>query len=73
MFTYALLNENNICIGYSHLSGEVIDEKMVRMNDFDDELLYRKYVDGRWSDEKYETQSTALNSLRRKVARLISK
>ena len=56
---YAQLNENNICIGISQLTGEVIQSNMVEIPSFDNDKLWRKYENGAWSSEKFEPQSTA--------------
>ena len=56
---YAQLNENNICIGLSQLSGEVIQNNMVEIQSFDNDKLWRKYENSTWSAEKFEPQSTA--------------
>lgn len=59
MYCYAQLNENNICIGISQLSGEVQVENMVRIDTADTDYLWRKYENGQWSAEKYEPETTA--------------
>ena len=56
---YAQLNENNICIGISQLSGEVIQDNMIEIQSFDNDKLWRKYEYSEWSVEKFEPQSTA--------------
>lgn len=56
---YAQLNENNICIGISQLSGEVIHDNMTEIQSFDNDKLWRKYENSAWSTEKFEPQSTA--------------
>lgn len=59
MYLYAQLNENNVCIGLSQLSGEVIDSKLVEIASADSDYLWKKYENGVWSTEKYEPVSTA--------------
>ena len=56
MFLYAQLNDNGYCISISDLSGEVIDEKMIPITDFDDSYLCRKYdiTNKSWTDEYLE-------------------
>ena len=56
MFLYAQLNDNGYCISVSDLSGEVIDEKMIPLTDFDDSYLGRKYdiTNKSWTDEYLE-------------------
>lgn len=56
---YAQLNENNICIGISQLSGEVIQDDMIEIQSFDNDKIWRKYENKVWSTEKFEPQSTA--------------
>lgn len=56
---YAQLNENNICIGISQLSGEVIQSNMIEIQSADNSYLWRKYENSTWSNEKFEPQSTA--------------
>ena len=56
---YAQLNENNICIGISQLSGEVIQDNMIEIQSLDNDKLWRKYEKSAWSTEKFEPQSTA--------------
>ena len=56
---YAQLNENNICIGISQLSGEVVQDKMIEIQSFDNDKIWRKYENKEWSAEKFEPQSTA--------------
>ena len=59
MKSYAQLNENNICIGISQLSGDVIQSNMIEIQSFDNDKLWRKYENEAWSVEKFEPQSTA--------------
>ena len=40
---YAQLNDDNICVGVSDLSGEVINEKLIKIENIDDELIGKKY------------------------------
>lgn len=56
---YAQLNENNICIAISRLSGEVIQENMIEIQSEDSDKLWRKYENSAWSTEKFEPESTA--------------
>ena len=59
MFYYAQLNENNVCIGISQLSGEVTVPNMIPINSFDSDKLWRKYENGQWSADKFEPISIA--------------
>ena len=56
MFLYAQLNDNGFCISVSDLSGEVNDEKMIPITDFDYSYLGRKYdiTNKSWTDEYLE-------------------
>lgn len=58
---YAVLNDNDICIGVSSLAGTVQDEKMIEIPAFSDDYIYRKYdrTTTEWSSEKFEPKSTA--------------
>lgn len=59
MKIYAQLNENQICVGISQLSGEVNADNMVEIESFNESYLWKKYKNGEWSAEKYEPVSTA--------------
>jgi hypothetical protein len=59
MYFYAQLDENNICIGISQLSGQVEASNMVPIDNLDIDKIWRKYENGQWSVEKYEPQTTA--------------
>lgn len=59
MYIYAQLDDNNICIGISRLSGEVDAPHLVPIDAFSEDYLWRKYENGQWSAEKYEPQTTA--------------
>lgn len=56
MFLYAQLNNNGYCVSVSDLSGEIIDEKMIPITDFDYSYLGRKYdiTNKSWTDEYWE-------------------
>ena len=53
MIYYAQLNENNVCIGISSLSGEVNAPNMIQIPEYSEDYLYRKYENGQWSEEKF--------------------
>lgn len=59
MFYYAQLDENNICIGVSCLSGEVQNDNLVRIDSMNDDYIWKKYENEQWSTEKFEPESTA--------------
>ncbi len=52
-FYYAQLNENKVCIGISSLKGEVQADNMVRIPEYSDGYIWKKYENGKWSEEKY--------------------
>lgn len=56
---YAQLNENNICIGISQLSGESQETNMIPIESMDTDYIWRKYENGQWSTEKFEPISAA--------------
>lgn len=45
---YAQLNEENICVGVSQLSGKVDVENMIELETPDASLLGMKYENGEW-------------------------
>lgn len=50
-YLYAQLDENNICVGLSQLSGEVIKPNMIRLNEdefINTDLLGKHYINGEW-------------------------
>ncbi|NDO46503.1 hypothetical protein [Clostridium sp. MD294] len=54
---YAQINENDICIADSFLSGEVIAENMIPLTDEEPSPLTKKYVNGVWEEVKKEQQT----------------
>ena len=54
---YAQLNEDNICIGISQLSGKVDDKNMIGLVSYDTGILRKKYVDGKWEEVEPDTVS----------------
>ncbi len=59
MYIYAQLDENNICIGVSRLSGPVNVSYMIPVDSIDSDKIWRKYENGQWSEGKYEPETTA--------------
>ena len=55
MFNYAQINELGYCIGLSCLSGEVIKDNLILIDDFDSSYINRKYDTENkvWTDEYY--------------------
>lgn len=45
---FAQLNDENICVGISDLSGEVVSKNMIKIDEFDVTLLGKKYNNGSW-------------------------
>lgn len=45
---YAQLDENNICVGVSDLSGEIIADNMIRIEEMNTDLTGKKYNNGNW-------------------------
>lgn len=43
-YFYAQLNEQNICVGVSSLSGEMKQDFMIRIDSMNSELLGMKYI-----------------------------
>lgn len=58
-YFYAQLNENNICIGVSQLSGPAEASNMIQIDTLDTDKIWRKYENGAWSTEKFEPDSSA--------------
>lgn len=50
MFYYAQIDENNICIGVSQLSGEVNVPNMISVDSLDGRLMGKRYHNGGWED-----------------------
>ena len=47
-YYYAQIDENNICIAVSDLSGPVTADNMLRLETYDISLLGKKYNNGVW-------------------------
>lgn len=50
MYCYAQLSEENICVGVSQLSGEVIADNMIPLEFYDSSLIGKRYQNGLWED-----------------------
>ena len=50
---YAQLNDGNICIGVQESPSLQPSEKLIQIENYDEDLLRRKYEDGVWSEEKF--------------------
>jgi hypothetical protein len=71
-FYYAQLNENNICVGVSMLSGVINEPDCVEIDgDNYDDYVGRKYENGTWSAEKFLPPTPVLQeTLEQKIDRL---
>lgn len=58
---YAQLNEENICIGISQLSGKVAAENMIELASYDTSILGKKYVVGKWEDVEHPEEEAEPN------------
>ena len=52
---YAQLDDNNVCVGISQLSGEIQVENMLQIEHYDTTLLGKKYENGKWVEVPPET------------------
>lgn len=54
-FIYAQINEQGYCIAISSLSGEVINDNLILLEEYDESYLNRKYdtETKEWTDEYY--------------------
>lgn len=61
-FIYARLNNKFYCVGISQLSGEVIQDNMVRIEEYDLSYLNRKYdiISQKWTDEYKTYEKSAI-------------
>ena len=49
-YSYAQINEENICIAVGNFTQEVIADYMIPLPSYDTSLLGKKYENGAWSD-----------------------
>lgn len=49
-YYYAQIDENNICIAVSDLTGKVTADNMLRLETYDTSLLGKKYNNGVWEE-----------------------
>ena len=59
MITYAQLDGNKICIGISHLSGEVKNPNLTRIEE-DEDVLGKKYDGEKWLDVPKEPEKPSV-------------
>lgn len=76
MYKYAQIDSNNICFAVSYLSGEVIADDMIMLNE-EDEPLGMKYKDGIWEEvpkpepEPTELEKTQLDIIQENTEKLL--
>lgn len=51
---YAQINEENICVGVSQLSGEVDSPLLIPIAEFDSSVIGKKYNNGVWEEVEPE-------------------
>lgn len=67
-YYYAQIDESNICIGVSQLSGEVNLPSMVLLDNYDSSLLGRQYNNGGWEDvEQPEPQEPPISEIEQAI------
>jgi len=73
MFYYAQLDENNICIGVSQLSGEVSETNMILLERYDMSLIGKKYNNGTWEDMPTpEPKPTAQDEINAEILKMLN-
>ena len=60
-YCYAQIDENNICVSVSELSGSVNYENMIALDTYDISLLGKKYNNDNW--EEVEPEPTQLDRI----------
>ena len=73
---YAQLNEENICVGVSDLSGEVEADNMILLESFDVDILGKKYNNGEWEELHQEIEQNSepiVEDINEKIASLEEK
>lgn len=67
-YFYAQIDENNICIAVSDLSGKVTAGNMLRLETYDTSLLGKKYNNGVWEEvPQPEPEPTQLDRIELQV------
>ena len=67
-YYYAQIDENNICIAVSDLSGKVTADNMLRLEKYDTSLLGKKYNNGVWEEvPQPEPEPTQLDRIELQV------
>ncbi|RKD22462.1 hypothetical protein SAMN02745883_00683 [Caminicella sporogenes DSM 14501] len=73
-YYYAQLNNENICIGVSELSGEINSSNLIKIERFDTSLLGKKYENGEFIEvpkTEEELKEEELQKLKQKYITLI--
>lgn len=65
MYLYAQIDENNICVSVSQLSGKIINKSMIPLDEYDTSILGKKYNNGNW--EEVEPEPTQLDKIEEQV------
>lgn len=61
---YAQIDENNICIVVSNLSGEVIADNLIQLETYDISILGKRYNNGEWEEvPQPEPEPTQLDKI----------
>ena len=67
-YYYAQIDENNICITVSDLSGKITADNMLRLETYDTSLLGKKYNNGVWEEvPQPEPEPTQLDRIELQV------
>ena len=67
-YYYAQIDESNICIAVSDLSGPVTADNMLRLETYDISLLGKKYNNGVWEDmPQPEPEPTQLDRIEEQI------
>lgn len=73
MFYYAQLDENNICISVSQLSGEIESSNMILLESYDASLLGKKYINGVWEETPTpELKPTAQDEINAEILKMLN-
>ena len=51
---YAKITSEGLCVGVSQLAAKITAEDMIEIDAYDEDYLWRKYENGKWSEEKYK-------------------
>jgi hypothetical protein len=51
---YAQIDENNVCVGISQVAGEINSPNHILLEEYDDTLLRKVYLNNQWTDQVVE-------------------